>query len=86
MYVDGLRRQLHYNAEYARHISADDLQLALNKVKASIPPESHVVKEGGQIYFSFSENSTANSGTGCRARSDEDWQDVTVTNGRRLSI
>ncbi len=81
MYVDGHTPvNCIITARIRGHISADDLQLALNKVQSKHPLlRAHVVKEGGQIYFSFSENPLQIPVRVVERSSDEDWRNVTVT-------
>src|SRR6195256_1547829 len=81
MYVDG---QTPINcimtARIHGDIAADDLQLALKKVQGKHPLlRANVVEEGGQIYFSFSENPLKIPVRIVERHSDEDRRNITAT-------
>ena len=81
MYVDGHTPvNCIITARIRGHIDAGDLQLALKKVQGKHPLlRAHVVEEGGQIYFSFSENPLKIPVRVAERHSDEDWRNVTAT-------
>ncbi len=81
MYVDGHTPvNCIITARIRGDIAADDLQLALKKVQVKHPLlRANVVEEGGQIYFSFSENPLKIPVRVVERNSDEDWRNVTAT-------
>jgi NRPS condensation-like uncharacterized protein len=81
MYVDGHTPvNCIVTARIHGDIAACDLQLALRKVQGKHPLlRANVVEEGGQIYFSFSENPLKIPVRVVERNSDEDWRNVTAT-------
>src|SRR5260221_10123712 len=81
MYVDGHTPvNCIMTARIHGDIAADDLQLALKKVQGKHPLlRANVVEEGGQVYFSFSENPLKIPVRVVQRNSDEDWKNVTAT-------
>jgi NRPS condensation-like uncharacterized protein len=81
MYVDGqtpinciMTARIHGN------IAADDLQSALKKVQVKHPLlRAHVVEEGGQVYFAFSDNPLKIPVRVVKRNSDDDWTNETAT-------